>query len=190
MSESAQRMSSADEKAGSGRTRQRGAGPAPGAALWAVDTEQMRGKIQGNLDQMKHLLAEMKKCNARMRKKQDTDQSRKQLCVRAKVADLRSASLWGSRAAAAACWCPMRRQEAQEQSQTLREETMHLFKKFRAAGGSKAQQDRLIRDFQAINRQVVEVTKATGTNLRPNCPFQSPRLTRRRLWRLSLQRIL
>ena len=39
---------------------------------------------------------------------------------------------------------------------------MHLFKQFRAAGGSKAQQDKLIRDFQSINKKVVEVTKSTA----------------------------
>ena len=55
----------------------------------------MRGEIQRNLDQMNNLLTEMKKCNARIGKKQDTDQSRQSLCVRAKVADLRSTSPWG-----------------------------------------------------------------------------------------------
>ena len=94
MRESARRMSFADQQAGAGRTRQRGAGPAPGAA-GAGETEQMRGEIQRNLDQMNNLLTEMKKCNARIGKKQDTDQSRQSLCVRAKVADLRSTSLWG-----------------------------------------------------------------------------------------------
>eukprot|EP01046_Picozoa_sp_COSAG06_P018089 COSAG06_NODE_1248_length_10110_cov_19.070223_3_plen_67_part_00 len=47
---------------------------------------------------------------------------------------------------------------------------MHLFKQFRAAGGSKAQQDKLIRDFQSINKKVVEVTKSTGASLRVRAP--------------------
>ena len=79
--ESARRMSF--ENAGAGRTRQRGAGPAAGA-VGAGETEQTQRQIQANLDQMNNLLTEMKKCNARIGKKQDTDQSRKQLCVRAK----------------------------------------------------------------------------------------------------------
>ena len=41
----------------------------------------MRAAIQTNLDQMNGLLTEMKQCNARIGKKKDTDQSRKQLCV-------------------------------------------------------------------------------------------------------------
>ena len=65
----------------------------------------------------------------------------------------------------------------QEQSQHLREKTMYLFKKFRAAGGSKAQQDKLIRYFQSINKELVEVTKSTGTILcprRPACSVAQP----------------
>lgn len=45
---------------------------------------------------------------------------------------------------------------------------MHLFKQFRAAGGSKAQQDKLIRDFQSINKKVVEVTKSTADLMTKN----------------------
>ena len=56
---------------------------------------------------------------------------------------------------------------------------MHLFKQFRAAGGSKAQQDKLIRDFQSINKKVVEVTKSTGASLR--VPMRCPVLP---LWRV------
>ena len=61
-------------------------GPAPGAA-GTGETEQMRRQIQRNLDQMNNLLTEMKKCNARIGTDQDTDQSRRSLCVRAKIPD-------------------------------------------------------------------------------------------------------
>ena len=53
----------------------------------------------------------------------------------------------------------MKPQDVQEQTQKLRDETMHLFKKFRAAGGSVAQRDKLSRDFQDINKKVVAVCK-------------------------------
>jgi hypothetical protein len=67
---------------------------------------------------------------------------------------------------------------------------MHLFKKFRAAGGSKAQQDKLIRDFQSINKKVVEVTKSTGAIPRPRrSACTSPRRTAPRLT-LRLRRCL
>ena len=40
---------------------------------------------------------------------------------------------------------------------------MQLFKQFRAAGGSKAMQDKLIRDFQSLNKKMLETTKQTRT---------------------------
>ena len=47
-----------------------------------------------------------------------------------------------------------RRATAQEESQNLREETMHLFKQFRAAGGSKAQQDKLLAEIRQKREEV------------------------------------
>jgi hypothetical protein len=64
------------------RPRQRGGGGGGGGGDGGGgDTESMRAAIQTNLDQMNGLLTEMKQCNARIGKKKDTDQSRKQLCV-------------------------------------------------------------------------------------------------------------
>ena len=45
----------------------------------------------------------------------------------------------------------------------MREEMVQLFKQFRAAGGSKAMQDKLIRDFQSLNKKMLETTKQTRT---------------------------
>ena len=46
----------------------------------------------------------------------------------------------------------------------MREEMVQLFKQFRAAGGSKAMQDKLIRDFQSLNKKMLETTKQTRTS--------------------------
>ena len=56
-----------------------------------------------------------------------------------------------------------RRQDAAEEAKLLREEMVQLFKQFRAAGGSKAMQDKLIRDFQSLNKKMLETTKQTRT---------------------------
>jgi|EP01046_Picozoa_sp_COSAG06_P018088 hypothetical protein len=74
-------MSFQDAAKGGGRRQRAPAGGGGGGGGGGGDTESMRMQIQGNLERMNALLTDMKSCNARIGKKKDTDQSRKQLCV-------------------------------------------------------------------------------------------------------------
>ena len=60
-----------------------------------------------------------------------------------------------------------RRQDAAEEAKLLREEMVQLFKQFRAAGGSKAMQDKLIRDFQSLNKKMLETRTLAPLSRRP-----------------------